>query len=392
VTALRHVDFLKNLEQLRFTGQLVQTDAAGQMWTFYLSQGRILYATGGTHPVRRWRRNLITFCPRIPTYRLAWQIDLAKVSPDRHEFSWEYALLDLWVTQQRITREQAEKLVNATVTEMLFDVMQAGNVTDKIQYSKAFSPLFRPIEVETAIVAAYSLQQQWHKAGLDAYSPNQAAIVKQPDQLRQVGSAQLYQTLISLLDGQRTLRDVAVEMRRDVVDIATALHGCAQLGLIEFTTVADLPTLVFQRDPPGARLATASTSQALIACVDDSFTVRNMMERLLRTSGYQFLGIDDPLRAIGILLARKPDFIFLDLVMPNVNGYEICEKLRQISCFRKTPIVILTGSDGYANRLRSNFVGASDFLSKPLNAEAVLGVINKHLNQPKSDLSSTMQL
>lgn len=389
---MRHVDFLKNLEQLRFTGQLVQTDTAGQTWNLYLSQGRILYATGGMHPVRRWRRNLITFCPRIPTYRLAWQIDLAKVSPDKHEFSWEYALLNLWVAQQRITREQAEKLIDATVTEVMFDVMQAGQVTEKIQYSKAFSPLFQPIEVETAILKAYSLQQQWHKAGLDAYSPNLAPIIKQPDQLRQLGSAQLYQTLISLLDGQRTLRDVAVEMRRDVADIAAALLGCAQMGLVEFTTVADLPSLVFQRDPPAARLVTTAAPQALIACVDDSSTVRSMMERLLSTSGYQFLGVDDPLRAIGILLARKPDFIFLDLVMPNVNGYEICEKLRQISCFRKTPIVILTGSDGYANRLRSNFVGASDFLSKPLNAEAVLGVINKHLNQPAPDLSSTVQL
>jgi len=68
-------------------------------------------------------------------------------------------------------------------------------------------------------------------------------------------------------------------------------------------------------------------------------------------------------------------------MMPHVNGYELCEQLRKLSCFRQTPIVILTSSDGFANRLRSKIVNASDFLSKPLNAEAVLTVINKHLNQ-----------
>lgn len=362
MTALRHIEFLKNLEQLRFTGQLVQTDAAGQRWNFYFCQGRLLYATGGPHPVRRWRRNLLTFCPRIPTYRLAWQADLAKVDPTKHEFSWEYALLNLWVTQQRIKLEQAEKFIDAAITEVIFDVMQATEVTEKIQYSKTFSPLFQPIEVDTAVGKADLWQQRWHQAGLEGYSPNQAPIIKQPDQLRQLGSAQLYQTLIHLLDGQRTLRDVAVEMRRDVVEITSALQHFNQMGLVEFTSIADLPGLVFQREPPRASQIMVTPTSALIACVDDSSTVRNMMEQLLITSGYQFLGVEDPLRAIGILLARKPDLIFLDLIMPNVNGYEICEKLRKISCFRKTPIVILTGSDGYTNRLRSNFVGAPTFL------------------------------
>ena len=85
--------------------------------------------------------------------------------------------------------------------------------------------------------------------------------------------------------------------------------------------------------------------------------------------------------SLGILLTRKPDFIFLDLVMPNANGYEICTQLRKLSSFRDTPIVILTGNDGFANRLRSNFAGASDFVSKPFNAEIVLSVIGKHLKQ-----------
>jgi two-component system, chemotaxis family, response regulator PixG len=385
---LRQIEFLRNLEQLRFTGQLIQTDASGQQWTIYLTRGQIVYATGGIHPVRRWRRNLITYCARIPTYRLAWQIDVAKVTENELGLGWEYALLNLWVTQKRITQTQAEQVIRASIVEVLFDVMQASDVTERIQYRQSVPAFFKTIEVQEAISKVELLWQIWQNARLNAYSPNQAPVIKQPEQLQQWSLAPFYQPLLRLLNGQRTLRDVAVEARQDVVDVALPILRCVQMGWVELIAVADLPGLVFRPAPPA--LPAVPTRKALIACVDDSSMVRQMMEELLSSSGYQFLGVEDPLRAIGLFLNRKPEFIFLDLVMPNVNGYEICEKLRKLSCFRQTPIVILTGSDGYANRLRSNFVGATDFLSKPLNAEAVLGVINKHLKTvdlPSSKIS-----
>jgi chemotaxis family two-component system response regulator PixG len=80
-------------------------------------------------------------------------------------------------------------------------------------------------------------------------------------------------------------------------------------------------------------------------------------------------------------MARKPELIFLDLVMPNANGYEICSNLRKLSFFRNTPIVILTGNDGLIDRVRAKMVGSSDFISKPVNSDLVLSTIRKHLRQ-----------
>lgn len=388
---LRQLEFLGNLESLRFTGQWIQA-ASGQELTFYLAQGRIVYATGGLHPIRRWRRNLITFCPYLPTYRLAWQVDLAKVTDEELGMGWEYALLKLWVTQQRITQTQAQQLIQATAVELLCDLMQAAPEGEQIQHSPASPLFFAPIELGSIASAAQVWQQRWQEAGLSAYSPHQAPVIRQPEAFQQWATAHSYQALVRLLNGQRTLRDLAVDLRRDWVDISRLMLHCVQLGFVELTTAPDLPGLVFQRKRSAAAgmaagmaaglaagLAAGAPSKALIACIDDSLMVRKMMEELLTSAGYQFLGIEDPLRAIGILLAHKPDLIFLDLVMPNVNGYELCEKLRQLSCFRNTPIVMLTSNDRYTNRLRSNFAGATDFLGKPLNAEAVLGVIHKSL-------------
>jgi chemotaxis family two-component system response regulator PixG len=105
------------------------------------------------------------------------------------------------------------------------------------------------------------------------------------------------------------------------------------------------------------------------------------MDKILVTANYQFLGVNDPLRALAILMARKPELIVLDLVMPNANGYEICSNLRKLSFFRNTPIVILTGNDGLIDRVRAKMVGSSDFISKPVNADIVLSTIRKHLKQ-----------
>jgi len=105
------------------------------------------------------------------------------------------------------------------------------------------------------------------------------------------------------------------------------------------------------------------------------------MEEIISGANYQFLAINDPLRAIAQLMSRKPDLIFLDLIMPNANGYEICSQLRKLSIFKDTPIVILTGQDGIVDRVRAKLVGASDFLSKPADSATVLGVIRKYLRQ-----------
>ncbi|MGK7917991.1 MAG: response regulator, partial [Prochloraceae cyanobacterium] len=65
-------------------------------------------------------------------------------------------------------------------------------------------------------------------------------------------------------------------------------------------------------------------------------------------------------------------------VMPHTNGYEICSQVRKLSLFRNTPIVILTGKDGIIDRVRAKVAGSTDYITKPVTAEGVIDVINKH--------------
>ncbi|MDZ7993791.1 MAG: response regulator [Nostoc sp. EfeVER01] len=137
---------------------------------------------------------------------------------------------------------------------------------------------------------------------------------------------------------------------------------------------------ILQVAPPAASKAIIDVSRPLVACVDDSPMICRSLEEILTHQGYRFVGIQDSLTAVLNLIKSKPDFIFLDLLMPKVNGYEICSQIRKTPSLKNVPVVILTGKDGIVDRMRAKLVGATDFMGKPVEADKVLNVLHKYLS------------
>ncbi len=378
-TASRQTSFFEGLKQPRFSGQLTLISPKGERWYFYLYLGRIMFATGGNHAVRRWRRQITIYLPQIAANLSSVQVDLASIDPQELQLCWEYQLLCHWVEQQKVTREQAARYIRATIVEVLFDITQITEVSCDLRQDHLLSTRLVLIDADQIIAESQQLWRNWQSAKIADRSPNSAPVIRQVEQLQQRTTPQVFQTLKQLLDGNQSLRDLAVRMKRDVLSVTTSLLPYLQLGLVELIKIADLP-------PPIAPFPTGIVAQPdvptgpLIACVDDSPLICQSLEKILTAANYQFIGINDPLRAIAILLARKPALIFLDLVMPNANGYEICGQLRKLSVFRTTPIVILTGNDGIVDRVRAKMVGSNDFLGKPVNPDTVLQTIVKYVH------------
>ena len=132
-----------------------------------------------------------------------------------------------------------------------------------------------------------------------------------------------------------------------------------------------------------------TSSKSMVVYIDDSPADSQVMAKIVREAGYGYDNISEPLDAIPVLLELRPKLIFLDLVMPFTNGYEVCGQIRRTSTFRKTPIIIVTNNDGIIDRVRARIVGASGFFSKPVNEKRVLKVLNKHLSS--TDGSSSMR-
>jgi chemotaxis family two-component system response regulator PixG len=122
-------------------------------------------------------------------------------------------------------------------------------------------------------------------------------------------------------------------------------------------------------------------NRGTILCIDDSSQVRRLMETLLANAGYRVVTVGEAIKALPTLLECNPDAIFLDLMMPIANGYEICTQIRRIDRFKNTPIVILTGNDGLVDRMRAKMVGATDFLAKPIKRDRILAAVGKYVGK-----------
>lgn len=377
-TAAKQSRLFGLLKQSQFNGQL-HLAAQSTEWIFEFYMGRLLYVTGGQQAIRRWYRYVKQYCPDLYTEISTLQTELKKsvrIEGDNNLSCWEYKLLGFWHRQQKVSREQIRQIIESIFIEAFFDVSQAREVVYQVKPDNQLSNQLLLINADTMIYQAKALWQAWLAAKLGDRSPHLAPIIRHPLELRKQVPEPLYRTLIMLLTGQLTLRDLSTQINRDIVSLTVSLLPHVQQGIIELIEVDDLVSPVLPSKP-----IDKSPKGPLIACIDDSPAICRALEKVLRTADYQTHCIHDPLRAVATLLSKKPALIFLDLVMPDINGYELCSQLRRISSFKAIPIVILTGNDGMIDRVRARMVGASAFLSKPIKPYQVLSVVERQLSK-----------
>ncbi len=436
---------LSNIRSQQSTGQLVisQPKQTSFHWQLYFYLGRLVYATGKKHRARRWYRAIRQHCP----YLLK---DKSFAVTNSEDTSWEAQILSHWLSQNKISTAQARAIIQFSVKEVFFAFIDQPELVTQWIPGKQLTQHMAFLSIEQIIQEVHQLREQWGSVGLEhlpqllgQFSPDLAPILKQPEELEKQVPADTYQSLKLLLNGQNTLWDVSTRMQRPLAAVTRSLLPLMHQGVIELQSVPDLvpptakstsakgvkaplppdtikpkpnfssqaiqsnievklqshpiPSQPFTQSVDDTQLQSnalitsaspASTKKLLVACIDDSPVIAHQMKEILEAGGYEILAILDPLKGISTLLERKPDLIFLDLVMPNSNGYELCTFLRKTSAFHDTPIIILTGRDGVIDRVRAKMSGSSDFLGKPPVAGKVLLMVQKYLSAKIADLSS----
>lgn len=375
-TALKQVKLFSSLQEARVTGQLTFTDPIkGTQWHLYLDLGEIVYGTGGVHPVRRWQRNLISNLPQIPFQLSNLQEELTERKADLNDNVWEYEQISYWVEQQIITSQQGTNAVLFTLEEILFDLTQTGQVICRLDRDKIVSPNLEPIEPEDLIKRVDRIWSSWKDAKVVDKMPNTAPIILQPQQLQKKTSISAYQSLCKLLNGNRTLRDLSVQLRTSSLQVVNSLLSYLQSGIFG---LVDVPDLLELNDSSDAR--SSNRDRPLIAWVDDSLMLSHRIEQIISMAGYRFMAINDPENAITSLISRQPDLIFLDVVRSNLNGYDLCAQLRKHPEFAETPVIFLTSNLRLVDRIRAKIVGSSGFLKKTVDADELLQKIVQHLS------------
>ena len=113
--------------------------------------------------------------------------------------------------------------------------------------------------------------------------------------------------------------------------------------------------------------------------IDDSKTIRRTAETLLKKVGCEVVTAVDGFDALAKIADTRPDIIFVDIMMPRLDGYQTCALIKNNKEFKSTPVVMLSSKDGLFDRAKGRIVGSDQYLTKPFSRAELLDAISAHV-------------
>lgn len=117
----------------------------------------------------------------------------------------------------------------------------------------------------------------------------------------------------------------------------------------------------------------------VVLVVDDSPTIRKIVEITLKRHGVQVVSAPSGVIALAAINTTPPELILLDIMLPKVNGYQICQIIRRNPEYKHIPVVMLSGKDGVFDKVRGRLVGANEYITKPFEPRDLLRVVRKYV-------------
>jgi len=119
-----------------------------------------------------------------------------------------------------------------------------------------------------------------------------------------------------------------------------------------------------------------------VMVIDDSKTIRRTAETLLRKEGCDVVTANDGFEALGKIAEVHPQVIFVDIMMPRLDGYQTCALIKSNQLFKSTPVIMLSSKDGLFDKARGRIVGSEQYLTKPFTRDELLGVVRRYAPVP----------
>lgn len=134
----------------------------------------------------------------------------------------------------------------------------------------------------------------------------------------------------------------------------------------------------------GIEAQSSGFSGLKVLVIDDSKTIRRTAETLLKKEGCEVVTAVDGFEALAKIADHKPDIIFVDIMMPRLDGYQTCALIKHNTLFKGTPVIMLSSKDGLFDRARGRIVGSEQYLTKPFTKDELLGAIQNHVRRAAS--------
>jgi twitching motility two-component system response regulator PilG len=117
-----------------------------------------------------------------------------------------------------------------------------------------------------------------------------------------------------------------------------------------------------------------------VMVIDDSKTIRRTAESLLKKVGCEVITAIDGFDALAKIADTKPSIIFVDIMMPRLDGYQTCALIKNNSSLKQTPVIMLSSKDGLFDRAKGRIVGSDQYLTKPFSKDELLSTIREHVD------------
>jgi twitching motility two-component system response regulator PilG len=118
-----------------------------------------------------------------------------------------------------------------------------------------------------------------------------------------------------------------------------------------------------------------------VMVIDDSKTIRRTAETLLKKAGCDVVTAEDGFESLSMITDQRPDVIFVDIMMPRLDGYQTCALIKHNEAYREIPVIMLSSKDGLFDRARGRMVGSDQYLTKPFTRDELLGAIRKYADR-----------
>ena len=115
-----------------------------------------------------------------------------------------------------------------------------------------------------------------------------------------------------------------------------------------------------------------------VMVIDDSNTIRRSAEIFLNQAGCQVILAQDGFDALSKITDHEPDVVFVDIMMPRLDGYQTCSLIKRNAKYRTTPVIMLSSKDGLFDRARGRMVGSDEYLTKPFTKDTLLSAVREH--------------
>lgn len=337
-------------------------------WFVFFLKGQIVYSQEANCNVFRLRDYL-------RYYRINLQGEETPPNPDADKsFSApEYGYLWRLLEQDIINPTQARSIIHGLVHETLFDLLSLREGNFIFELDKPLTPQLTSLEIAPLVNKVFKQVQEWKLLYPYIQSPDQCPVLTNVERLRSSLASSTVEKLQHWADGKTSLRQLARFLNRDVLTLAKAIYPYVQQGLIHIVAKT--------QNHSSMQLSEENPSIKAIVCIDDASAICETVQSILQPQGYNAIAFTNPLEALNRVFQLQPHLILCDIVMPDLDGYQLCAMLRHSSAFRLVPIIMLSAKSSYIDRARANMVGATDYLTKPFESTELLLLIKKYLHK-----------